>query len=99
MQRSLFLLAGMARLLGQWQLALPGSLPAACQVVASFLALVAQARPGDHFPFHCGPVSPAEKVQAQFFQCRLQSCPIHAICNLCVVLCSTPVKLRRSDCG
>ena len=98
MQRSLFWLAGMARLLGQWQLALPGSLPAARQVVASFLALVAQARPGDHFPFHCGPVSPAEKVQAQF-QCRLQTCPIHAICNLCVVLCSTPVKLRRSDCG
>ena len=73
MQRSLFLLAGMARLLGQWQLALPGSLPAARQVVASFLALVAQARPGDRFPFHCGPVSPAEKVQTHFLQCSCKA--------------------------
>ena len=62
MQRSLFLLSGMARLLGQWQLALPGSLPAARSAAASFLAHIAQARPGERFTYHCAPVSPSEKA-------------------------------------
>jgi len=64
MQRSLFLLTGTARLLGHWQLAAPGSLPTARQVAASFLALVAQARPGERFTFCCAPVSPSEKVSS-----------------------------------
>ena len=64
MQRSLFLLTGMARLLGQWQLALPGSLPAARQLAATFLALAAQARLGERFAFHCPPVDPKEKASA-----------------------------------
>ncbi len=62
MQRSLFLLSGMARLLGQWQIASPGSLFTARQVAASFLARVAQARPGERFSFYCPPVSPSEKA-------------------------------------
>ena len=72
MQRSLFLLSGMARLLGQWQLALPGSLFAARQVAASFLARVAQARPGERLTFHCPPVSPSEKA------CTLLAATRHA---------------------
>ena len=64
MQRSLFLLTGMARLLGQWQLALPGSLPAARQLAATFLELAAQARMGERFAFHCPPVDPKEKASA-----------------------------------
>lgn len=73
MQRSLFLLTGMARLLGQWQLALPGSLPAARLTAASFLALTAQALPGERFQFHCPAVSPSEKVRNSHisFTCRL----------------------------
>ena len=63
MQRSLFLLSGMARLLGQWQIASPGSLFTARQVAASFLGRVAQARPGERFSFHCLPVSPSEKAR------------------------------------
>ena len=62
MQRSLFLLTGMARLLGQWQLALPGSLPAARQLAATFLELAAQARLGERLAFHCTPVDPKEKA-------------------------------------
>ncbi len=65
MQRSLFLLSGMARLLGQWQIASPGSLFTARQVAASFLARVAQARPGERISFHCPPVSPSEKARIQ----------------------------------
>lgn len=63
MQRSLFLLSGMARLLGQWQLASPGSLFTARQVAASFLARMAQARPGERFTLHCPPVSLSEKAR------------------------------------
>ena len=66
LQRSLFLLTGMARLLGQWQLALPGSLPAARQLAASFLALAAQARLGERLAFHCPPVDPREKASAHY---------------------------------
>ena len=69
MQRSLFLLTGMARLLGQWQLALPGSLPAARQLAASFLALAAQARLGERLAFHCPPVDPKEKASGHHEPC------------------------------
>ncbi|CAK0783823.1 hypothetical protein CVIRNUC_007023 [Coccomyxa viridis] len=65
MQRSLFLLTGMARLLGQWQLALPGSLPAARQLAATFLEFAAQARLGERLAFHCPPIDPKEKAQAR----------------------------------
>ncbi len=64
MQRSLFLLTGMARLLGQWQLALPGSLPAARQLAATFLEFAAQARLGERLAFHCPPIDPKEKASA-----------------------------------
>lgn len=62
-ERGAFLLSSMARLAGQWQMALPASLPAARAAAASFLAFAAlPAATDDSAEVHCPPVSPGEKV-------------------------------------
>ena len=87
MQRSLFLLSGMARLLGQWQLASPGSLFTARQVAASFLARMAQARPGERFALHCPPVSPSEKASTSLLSQDMlhQHAQVQELCKRCAM--------------
>ncbi|BDA41474.1 probable Nucleoporin NUP188 homolog at N-terminal half [Coccomyxa sp. Obi] len=63
-ERVAFLLTSLARLLGQWQMALPASLSAARETAASFLAFAGLPTATDTCSVHCPPVSPAEKAQA-----------------------------------
>ncbi len=57
-----FLLTSLARLSGQWQMALPASLSAARETAASFLAFAGLPTATETCLVHCPPVSPAEKV-------------------------------------
>ena len=61
-ERVAFLLTSLARLSGQWQMALPASLSAARETAASFLAFAGLPTATETCLVHCPPVSPAEKV-------------------------------------